>query len=86
MSNEATTTESVVPEALRADWMDMAEACRTLAKTRWTIADYCRDGILERQTYGRHVLISRASVNRFLDQFKVPAKQQKKATKKAARR
>lgn len=82
MSNEATTTESVVPEALRADWMDMAEACRTLAKTRWTIADYCRDGILERQTYGRHVLISRASVKRFLDRFKVRTTSPKKGKRK----
>ena len=82
MSNEATTTESAVPEALRADWMDMAEACRTLAKTRWTIADYCRDGILERQTYGRHVLISRSSVKRFLDRFKVRTTSPKKGKRK----
>lgn len=88
MSDQSTTQGFEVPEELRADWMSVAEACQALLKTRWTISKYCSDGILERHenTYGRNVLISRASVKKFLDRFKVQAKPQKKAPKSVTKK
>lgn len=75
MSNKSATEEKesfVVPPSLAADWMSLEEAMREMSFTRWHISDLCKDGILQRQRYGRNTLISRASVAKYLARFKTP--------------
>lgn len=58
-----------VPDALAKLWMSLDECCTTLGKSRFTISAWCREGILDRMAYGRNVLISRESVEKYLRKF-----------------
>lgn len=74
MSNTSATEEPEfkVPPSLAGEWMSMAEAMTELSFTRWHISDLCKDGVLQRQRYGRHVLINRQSVAKYMARFKTP--------------
>lgn len=71
MSNTVATS-SELPEELRADWMTTSEAAEALKKHRCTISKMIAAGELTKhpETYHRQALISRASVQKFLDRFK----------------
>ena len=70
MSSTNATTPFRVPPDLEADWMSLEEACLKLSVTRYTVSSWCKEKILERKSYGRHTLISRASVEKYLNRFK----------------
>lgn len=71
MSNTVATS-SELPEELRADWMTTSEAAEALKKHRCTISKMIAAGELVKhpETYHRQALISRASVQKFLNRFK----------------
>lgn len=71
MSNKVATpsTKSVVPPEASEHWMSMQEACTAVARSRFTIAKMCREKILEKMRDGNRVLISRASVARWMKRF-----------------
>lgn len=75
MRNNSATEEPtgfVVPPSLAPDWMSLEEAMKEMSFTRWHISDLCKDGVLQRQRYGRHVLINRQSVAKYMARFKTP--------------
>jgi len=71
MSNTVATS-SELPEELAADWMTTSEAALILKKHRCTISKMISRGELVRhpEEYHRQALISRASVQKFLNRFK----------------
>lgn len=71
MSNEVATS-SDLPSELQADWMTEDEVAKLLKKHRCTISRMISEGVLSKHSerYGRKVLISRSSVQKYLDRFK----------------
>jgi excisionase family DNA binding protein len=70
MSNEPATKKTfTVPPDLAEHWMSLEEACTKLSVTRFTVSNWCQEKILERKSYGRYTLISRASVEKYLKRF-----------------
>ena len=85
MSNKVATPKqrSVVPAAASEHWFSMEEACSVLARSRFTVAKMCREKILDKMKDGQRVLISRASVARWLKRYQ-PGQQV--APKKSSRK
>ena len=72
MTTEQMKTERrkfVVPETLADHWLSLSEACDKLSISRWTVAELCTKGVLDREEYGKFILISRKSVDAYLKAF-----------------
>ncbi len=65
-------TQPGLPDELKDYWMTEDEAAEILKKHRCTISRMIAEGVLQKHSerYGRKVLVSRASVQRYLDRFK----------------
>lgn len=59
-----------VPAALKADWMSTDEASAELGLAVATLYKKIAAGLFETQRYGRQTLISRDSIQRYLNQFR----------------
>lgn len=66
----AKVSDNPVPPSLRDVWMSIDEASQELGVNRDTVGRRIRAGVLVRMKYGRNVFVSRASVKRYLDQFR----------------
>jgi len=84
MSNKNATEQpkSVVPPDAAEHWMSMEEACAAVARSRFTIAKMCREKILDKMRDGNRVLISRASVARWMKRYQPGQQVVAKSTRK----
>jgi len=67
--------KNVVPPDLREYWMSLEEAAEELRLTKSTISRKIGDGVFEKIKHGRHVLVSRQSVNRYMDMYRHVARE-----------
>ena len=75
MSTSTTTQTTVdpwspVPPGLQDLWLSTEEACDALGIAKETLYKKIAGGLFETTRYGRRTLVSRASVQRYLDQFR----------------
>lgn len=64
-------TRAVVPPSLQKEWMSDDEASEQLALTKESIRNKGYSGVLETTKHGRHRMVSRRSVKKYLSQFRI---------------
>lgn len=65
-----TATRFQVPDALRDLWMSTEEVSEELRMSIRTVRRKVSEGVFETTKYGKWTLVSRASVNRYLNQYR----------------
>lgn len=65
------TKKRTIPEALKKDWMDMEEACEQLSCHRDTVDRKVASGLLVKNKLNGMAMISRKSVQKYLNQYRV---------------
>lgn len=63
------TNERRIPRTVAARWLTVGQVCEMLCVHQSTVYRKAAAGILERKLYGKKLLISKKSVNRYLKQF-----------------
>ncbi len=64
-----TQANYTLPPSMQEKWMTGPEALRELSFSRWTLARKIQSGVIESSHYNKRLVISRASVKRYLAQW-----------------
>ncbi len=65
----STVEEYTLPPAMQGKWMTRPEALRELSFSRWTLMRKIQSGVIDANHYNKRLIISRASVKRYLAQW-----------------
>lgn len=66
---DARSAEPKLPAAISKHWLTRHEACRVLGISRTTLARKVQEGLLKKSLYNGLIIVSRASVERYLKQW-----------------